>query len=83
MQLEVDRRTLILTTMNSVRSNSMKYLGYTPSRCKEIGIRKTDVLERVLRYKYDLICHSPENKMLRLLFLFTVKTYPKELQHDF
>ena len=57
--------------MNSVRSNSLKYRGYTPSSCKEIGIRKIDFLERVLRYKYDLICHSPENKMLRLLFFLS------------
>ena len=39
-------RPLIFQTMNSVRSNSLKYQRFTPSGCEAIGVRKSQFVPK-------------------------------------
>jgi len=51
---------LIFQTMNFVRSkfkksDSLKYVGFTPSGCKDIGIRIFELVAKVCRLEYLLL----------------------------
>ena len=67
------RRNLILQTMNSVSSKclSLKYQGFTPSGCKDIGIRRLQVVSNT-QFVYLFYFSGEKYRLIIIAMLFTI-----------